>query len=228
MVKTIAINEVFTPPGNVLAANSIIGNVVPDNIRFSPGSLAASVLANSTARQLLVCSFSTMAAFTITGSDHQDSVNSPLTGTFPLGNRKLVALESSVKSKALAVPSIPGLTVEAFVTSDGTALETDPLLVHLLTPEAPRYTLLSLLNEIESFYLDREELDPSGSNGVLLVVDQFDESVTVWNYATTAEADAAVLSLLGQTPLTSLALNAVFDMIVETSGGPTINRFGWE
>lgn len=220
MIKTVSLNSVFTPSGNVDLANEIIGKVVEPQLRWSPGSLVNSAL--STSEVPLIVVITGAALFLLDGSGSgapMENVDGFLLDIDEvegyLAHDVFTAEAGDSKSKTILVG---GITPTSTLALEDTALGDSHPVYQIFTPKRPAFTVLSLINAVENAFL-------TNGDHYVIVVDQRSETVTVvlFDSASDAESHGAAYAGGFSSDRKVAAYNTTFE-----AGSSSTPSFGWE
>ena len=219
MIKNVSINAAETPSGNIDLANSIIGKTVEPQLRWSPGSLVNSAMNLSEKPLHIIISRDSLALADASGFATGDLVNQALAmaglAAGYIGMEIFSAEVGEARSKMISNGKIS--TVQT-ITVDESDLGDDHPVFQLFAPKRPSFTVLSLVNAIESALINH------GDNYVILV-DQSNETVTVILFDSPANSEGFAVAWFG-TQEGDVKV-ASFSTTFEASAGSTPS-FGWE
>ena len=220
--KTTTVNSTLTPSGDLAFANAALGAVpAPPQDRFSAGSLASSVLSASDDPMLLIVGASILisADQSIAGNEG-NGVAISLADNLDVDIIPLEFEVGSVSGKS-GLLTIVGeeISITSTVTADGDPV-TEPVRLALLQPVRSSFSLLSLINKVES-------VCNAEGKGFIVLLNQDTEELTVYLYPTPAAAAAALAAARTAFTSTGGTIKAAFDMIVPSTS-PSAIKYAFE
>lgn len=218
MIKNTSVNTALAIGTAAAFSTSVLSGRPSDPItRWSPGSLAATVMGNSDLPLLVLISATQLVALTKDGAEsYQGDIADIFNGADGGGAMlTFVPGESETKSRTVSVAGItPGITLKDAGNADVAA---DSILGKILRPTLPVYTALSLMNALES---------ASGSDPFVIALDQLTGNVTFIPFESAAQADAAIAAMAGVQDFEVVAAYLMDGG--SSSGSSTAGKWGWE
>lgn len=216
MNKQTSINTTLTALADRPFAEEVMGKTfTPVQDRWSPGALISSLFAVSIAPILAIFGSNQVLAYNL-----EDAANATITDDFKFAvgdsaDAVIVfeAVESLTKAKEL---SVDGVSI-AITPTGLPAGDAGDIVAGVLLPTAPSYTILSLANKLESLAIAQ-------GKGYVVIVEQETEVVTLYLFADTAAADAALATARSGSGGT---LKVAFDTPISPIQ-PSSPKLGWE
>lgn len=221
MIKNTSINPSLNPSGQQAFAESILGKVVEPQTRWSPGSLSASVLDASESKQVILISMGQLVSLSHSPGGLADVFTAIDASTGFVVRQNFSAVAGDSKSKQIDLLDFPGWNLVLDIQDSSAVPFADPFIRGLLVPSVPTYTLLALVNRLESISL-------SESLHTVITVDQDSEMVSVAVFDTVERSEAALTASVNAGVVGGMAISAAFLTVAASSSGPSTPGFGWE
>lgn len=206
MIKNVAVNEIFTTGNaNLELADGVLGRISEPQTRWSPGSLAAAIMATATVPLLIVATGHTVRAYTVDSDAHAESALVTLSGGGHYDQFVFHPVEGqTTKSRAFVVKDSGGepIVVDIGAVFDGSALPEGPM-TEMVLPSAPTYSASSLVNKWETASLAAADHNYwlamlCQRTGKAMVI-RFDTLANLNSFITAIEAKTGVSKLIGYT-----------------------------
>lgn len=218
MIKNVTVNSTLTPEENLTIAERMVGQVVQAQPRWSPGSLVNSILSEASVALLVLVSATGVVALDNTGGSNIETALGGLAGKMEIFTASGDKKSKQISCVTVTVPDL-ALDIDAEFS-----FGVDHPLYQILAPTLPSFTLLSLVNAVETAMGIAD-----GKDDYLIVADQITEKLYVVLADGPGVSGASfVPELIGDGgDFATLPVVAAFDTAIDASS-PSAPSFGWE
>lgn len=219
MNKQTSINTTLTALANRSFAEEVMGKTfTPVQDRWSPGALLSSLFAVSVAPMFAVFGSNQVLAY-----DSSDIANANIASSIDGGLSEdptsiaAISFAAEVSTSKSKVITVAGVSVSIAPVGLPVNEDAADIVSGVLLPVPPTYTILSLANKLESLAL-------ATGKGYLVTVNQETEVATVYLFADSAAADAALAAVR---IVADGVIKVAFDTPIAAIQ-PSSPKFGWE
>lgn len=220
MIKNVSVNALSTPSGNIELAERMMGHVVQSQPRWSPGSLVNSILSESEVPLVVLISKYKIVALVGSGLGKTWISDDFIDAGIATGTEIFEQVEGTSKSREVDCDKITIPSLDLTLSSPGLPL--DHPIYDVFKPKRPTFTVLSLVNALESALFDK-------GDDYIIAVSQNDASVVVGTFSDGIAVDDYLSAVIASGMINGISADkvAIFDTTFEVSD-PGTPSFGWE